>query len=306
MTAGHAGHDHRVAGDADTRYLRAALGLLVAFMAFEIVVALISGSLALFADAGHMVSDAGAIAGALWAIRLAARPAQGRWTFGFKRAEIVSASLNGITLVVVAVIIAIEGVERLVHPPDVEGTPVLVVALVGVVVNVAATWVLAKANRTSMNVEGAYRHILTDLYAFVGTAVAGLIIVLTGWTRADSIASLVVVMLMLHAAWGLLRDSGEVLLEAAPEGVDLDDIRAHILAVPEVSAVHDLHVWTVTSSMPALSAHVVVDDACFQNGRAPQVLDRLQNCLGGHFDVEHSTFQLEPAGHTEHEHTTHD
>jgi len=302
----HGGHSHGVAPDADSRYLAVALGLIVGFMVVEVIVAVVSDSLALLADAGHMLSDAGAIAGAIWAIKLAARPAGGRWTFGFKRAEIISAALNGLTLVVVAVLIAIEAVQRLVHPPTVGGTPLLVVALVGVVVNVAATWVLARANRSSLNVEGAFRHILTDLYAFIGTAVAGVVILVSGWTRADAVASLVVVALMLHSAWGLLRASGRVLLEAAPEGVDLDAVRGHLLDLPEVVAVHDLHLWTVTSSMPSVSAHVVIADDCFYNGRAPQVLDRLQTCLGGHFDVEHSTFQLEPAGHLEHEHAEHD
>lgn len=181
----------------------------------------------------------------------------------------------------------------------------LTVALVGVVVNVAATWVLAKANRSSLNVEGAFQHILTDLYAFIGTAVAGVVILVTGYTRADAIASLLVAVLMFRAAWGLLRDSGRVLLEAAPDHISLESVRTHMLELPEVSAVHDLHAWTVTSDHPALSAHVVIDEICFVNGFAPQVLDRLQRCLAGHFDVEHSTFQLEPAGHDEHEPAVH-
>ena len=303
---GHGGHSHTISSDADTRYLWAALGLFLAFMALEVVVAVTSGSLVLLADAGHMLSDAGAIGAALWAIRLAARPAAGRWTFGLKRAEILSAAGNGITLLVVGVLIAFEAVQRLIHPPDVGGTAVLVVALVGVVVNLVATLVLARADRSSMNVQGAFAHVLTDLYAFVGTAVAGLVILLTGWTRADGVASLLVVALMLHAAWGLLRDSGRVLLEGAPDHMDLAVLREHIVDLPEVVDVHDLHVWTLTSQLQALSAHVVVADDCFHNGFAPQVLDRLQGCLGGHFDVEHSTFQLEPASHAAHEAGTHD
>jgi cobalt-zinc-cadmium efflux system protein len=301
----HAGHSHAISPEADVRYLWTALSLFVAFMLLEIVVAVASGSLVLLADAGHMLSDAGAIAGALWAIRLAARPASGRWTFGLKRAEILSAAGNGLTLLVVGLVIAIEAIRRLVDPPDVGGSEVLVVALIGVAVNLVATWVLTRADRRSMNVRGAYAHVLTDLYAFIGTAVAGLIIVLTGWTRADGVASLVVVALMLHAAWGLLRDSGRVLLEGAPDHMDLDVVRQHMLDLPEVAAVHDLHVWTLTSQLQALSAHVVVVDDCFHHGFAPQVLDRLQHCLGGHFDIEHSTFQLEPASHTEHESGAH-
>jgi cobalt-zinc-cadmium efflux system protein len=195
----------------------------------------------------------------------------------------------------------LEAVRRLIHPPAVAGGAVLTVALIGVVVNVAATWALARANRSNLNVEGAFQHILTDLYAFIGTAVAGVVILLTGYTRADAIASLLVAVLMLRAAWGLLRDSGRILLEAAPAHVSLTAVRDHMLELPEVSAVHDLHAWTVTSDQPALSAHVVITDTCFSNGDAPRVLDRLQQCLTGHFDVQHSTFQLEPAGHQVHE-----
>jgi cobalt-zinc-cadmium efflux system protein len=294
-----------VSSDADRRYLWTALALLGAFMVGEVVVAFLANSLVLLSDAGHMLSDVGALAVALWAMRLAARPAEGMWTFGWKRAEIVSAALNGITLLVVSGIVTFEAVRRLIDPPDTEGAPVLVVALVGVAVNLVATWVLARANRASLNVEGAFKHLLTDLYGFLGTVVAALVILVTGYTRADPIASLVVVGLMVHAAWGLLRDSGRVLLEVAPASTDLDEIRAHLLREPHVHDIHDLHVWTVTSELPALSAHIVVDDSCFTDGHAPQLLDELQACLVGHFDVEHSTFQLEPAGHSRHEQGAH-
>lgn len=299
------GHEHGVSADADRRYLAIALGLILAFMAVEVVVAFVSGSLALLADAGHMLTDAAAIGGSMWALHLAARPARGAWTYGFQRAEILSAAVNGITLLAVAVLVGYEAIRRLIDPPPVAGTPLLVVALAGVAVNLAATWVLAKANRTSMNIEGSFQHILTDLYAFLGSAVAGLVIVLTGWERADPIASLLVVTLMLRASWGLLSASGRVLLEAAPEGVDLAEVRTHLLELPDIAAVHDLHAWTVTSGLPALSAHVVVTDGCFPTGRAGVVLDELQTCLAGHFDVAHSTFQLEPAGHTDHETSAH-
>ena len=299
------GHSHGMSADADRRYLWIALVLLVAFMALEVVVAFTADSLALLSDAGHMLSDVGAIVGALWAMSLAARPAAGRWTFGLKRAEILSAAVNGITLLVVSGVIAIEAVQRLLDPPETEGLPVLVVALVGIAVNLVATVVLARANRSSLNIEGAYRHILTDLYGFIGTVVAAIVILTTGYTRADAIASLVVVALMLHAAWGLLRESGIVLLEAAPDSTDLDEIRSHLVTEPHVHDVHDLHVWTVTSGLPTLSAHIVVDDSCFTDGHAPQLLDQLQACLTGHFDAEHSTFQLEPASHAAHEHGTH-
>jgi cobalt-zinc-cadmium efflux system protein len=279
--------------------------MLAAFMAAEVITAVLSGSLALLSDAGHMLSDVGAIAGALWAIALAARPPSGKWTYGLKRAEILSAAANGITLLVVAGIVTAEAITRLIHPPAVDGGPVIAVAVAGVVVNVAASWVLARANRSSLNVEGAFRHVLTDLYGFIGTVIAGIIIVTTGFTRADAIASLLVVALMVKAAWELLRDSGRVLLEAAPEDMDLEDLRAHLAEVPHVLGVHDLHAWTVTSGQPALSAHVVIEDSCFNDGHAPRLLDQLQNCLVGHFDVEHSTFQLEAAAHASHEPGTH-
>ena len=301
----NADHAHGVNADADRRYLLAALGLLAAFMLAEVVVALVSGSLALLSDAGHMLSDVGAIAAALWAIRLAARPAAGAWTFGWKRAEILSAAGNGITLLVIAGIVAVEAITRLIHPPHVDGGPVVVVAAAGIAVNIAAAWVLARASRSSLNVQGAFRHVLTDLYGFIGTVIAGIVILATGWTQADAIASLVVVALMLKAAWDLLAASGRILLEAAPKTIDLDDVRAHLLATEHVRDLHDLHAWTVTSSLPALSAHIVIDDACFTEGCVPRLLDQLQSCLAGHFDVEHSTFQLEAAAHASHEPGTH-
>ncbi len=302
---GHQGHSHGVGADADARYLTVALLLIIGFMVVEVVTAALSGSLALLADAGHMLTDAGALTASLWAARLAARPAAGVWTYGSKRAEILSAALNGITLLVVAALVAFESVRRLVHPPSVQGLFVVIVALVGVAVNLTAAWVLAKANRSSLNVEGSFQHILTDLYGFIATVIAGIVIVATGFARADAVASLVVVVLMVKAAYGLLKASGRVLLEAVPEGVDLDDVRGHLLGAAHVTDVHDLHAWTVTSSLPALSAHVVVEESCFLDGHAPRLLDELQACVGGHFDVEHSTFQLEAAGHRDHEGGTH-
>lgn len=301
----HGGHDHGVAPDADRRYLVIAMVLILGFMVAEVVVAVLSQSLVLLADAGHMLTDALAIGGALWAMRLAARPESLRYTFGLKRAEILSAAANGITLLVVAALIAYEAIRRLFEPPPVGGAAVLVMALVGVVVNVAATWVLARANRSSLNVEGAFQHILTDLYAFIGTAIAGVVILLTGFARADAIASLLVVALMLRAAYGLLRDSGRVLLEATPADLDLPAVRTHVLDVEHVRDLHDLHAWTVTSGLPTLSAHIVVDDDCFTDGHAPRILNEIQECLTGHFDLDHSTFQLERADHGAAEAGTH-
>ncbi len=306
-SGGHGGsaHHHGVSAHADVRLLVTALSLIAAFMAGEVAAAITSGSLALFADAGHMLTDVGALGASIWAIRLAARPADGVWTFGLKRAEILSAAGNGVTLVAVAGVITIEAIVRLVHPPQVEGSVVLAVALIGAVVNLAATTVLARANRTSLNVKGAFVHLRTDLYAFCGTAAAGLVILLTHWSRADAVSSLLVAGLMGRAAWDLLRDAGQILLERAPQEVSLEEVRAHITDIEHVLGVHDLHAWTVTSNLSTLSAHVVVEDHCFASGHAPQILDALQRCLGAHFDLEHSTFQLEPASHAVHEHGQH-
>ena len=281
--------------------LLGALALICGFMMAEVAVGLIAHSLALFADAGHMVTDAGALAGAIWAARLAARPAGGVWTYGLKRAEILAAAANGATLLVVAALITFEAIVRLLHPPAVAGSAVLGVALAGVVVNMAATALLRRANLRSLNVKGAFRHVVTDLAAFVATAIAGVILLTTGFRRADAIASLVVVTLMLKTAAGLLHESGRILLEAAPANPTLGEVRSHLLEIPHVRGVHDLHIWTLTSELPALSAHVVVEDCCFVENHAPQVLDDLQACLAGHFDVEHSTFQLELLAHLEHE-----
>ena len=285
----------------DIRLLGVALSMIVCFLAVEVVAGLLASSLALLADAGHMLVDALALVMAMAAGRLALRPAEGRWTFGLARAEVLSAAINGVTLLVISAVIAVEAVRRLVHPLDVEGVPLVVVAVGGLAVNVGATAVLARADRRSLNIAGAFAHVVTDAYAFAATIVAGVVVLTTGFNRADPIASLVVVALMLRAAWGLLRDSGHVLLEAAPEHVDLSNLRGHLLDTAHVLDVHDLHVWTSGSRLPSVSAHVVVADACFSEGLAPRLLDELQDCLVGHFDVEHSTFQLEPAGHTQHE-----
>lgn len=305
--AGGHSHSHRVGPDADVRYLLMALGLISAFMLGEVVAAIASGSLALLADAGHMLTDVGALVAGVWAARLAARPATRTWTFGLKRAEILSATGSGVLLVLVAVVISIEATRRLIGPPPVDGSVVLAVALAGALVNAAATAALARANhrRPSLNVQGALAHVATDLYAFLGTAVAGLVIVLTGWNRADAVASLLVAALMLVAGRKLLAQAGRILLQGAPEELSLDDVRSHLIGLEHVVGVHDLHAWTVTSGQPTLSAHVVVEDHCFASGHAPEILDALQSCLGRHFDVEHATFQLEPASHAAHEHSRH-
>jgi cobalt-zinc-cadmium efflux system protein len=266
------GHSHGVSQDADRKFLTIALALIVSFMAVEIVVGALAQSLALIADAGHMLTDAAAIGLALVAMRLAARPAKGAFTYGLKRVEILSAQANGVTLLILAVVFIVEGILRLIDPPVVRGGLVLATALFGIVVNLAAAYALSKANRQSLNVEGSFQHILTDLYAFIGTAIAAAIILATGWQRADPVATLFVAALMLKAGSGLVRDSGRVFLEASPRGIDPDRVQQAILATSGVVGVHELHVWEVTSGFPALSAHVLVDQAWGGAGRRPRVL----------------------------------
>jgi cobalt-zinc-cadmium efflux system protein len=300
----HRGHHpgpggHPVAGDR--RALKLALALLIAFMVFEVSAAVASNSVVLLADAGHMLVDVGAIACSLLAIDLAARPETGSHTYGLKRAEILAAAGNALALLVVAALVTFEAVGRLLHPEAVDGAVLIVVAAVGAAVNLVATVTMSRANRQSLNIEGAYRHILTDLYGFAGTLIVGVVIVATGFDRADAIASLVVVLLMLRAAVQLLRPGVHILLEATPDDIDLEEVRRHLIELPEVQSVHDLHAWTLTSSLPILTAHVVVTDECFSSGDAGRVLDHLQDCLSGHFDVGHSTLQFESAGHLEHE-----
>jgi cobalt-zinc-cadmium efflux system protein len=282
-------HAHHVRAGDDRRALSIALALILGFMVAEVVVGILAGSLALLSDAGHMLTDAAAIALSLVAARLATRPAEGAMTYGLGRAEILSAQVNGITLLVLAVLVTWEAVQRLGSPPEVDAAPVLVVALAGVAVNLLAARVLAGAGRQSLNVEGSFRHVVTDLYAFIATALAAVVILATGFDRADTIASLFVAALMLYSAYWLLRASGRVFLEAAPEGVDVSAIGNTLAAEPHVVQVHDLHVWEVTSGFPALSAHVVVERDCDCHA----VRAGLERLLEDRFDLHHTTLQVE-------------
>jgi cobalt-zinc-cadmium efflux system protein len=286
---GHAGHSHGVSADADVRKLAIALGLIVGFMCFEIVIGLVAESLALLSDAAHMLTDAAALGLSIVAIRLVARPARGVMTYGLKRVEILSAQANGVSLLVLALLIVFEAIRRLINPPDVGGTLVLIVALVGIVVNLLATWTLAQANRESLNIEGSFQHLLTDLYAFIATAIAGAVIIWTGFARADPIASLLVATLMLRAAYGLLRASGRVFLEAAPAGLDPDEIGRLLASQPNVREVHDLHVWEISSGFPALTAHVLVapDTDCHRTR------GQLALLLQEQFGIAHTTLQVD-------------
>ncbi|HWB67075.1 MAG TPA: cation diffusion facilitator family transporter [Mycobacteriales bacterium] len=289
----------------DERLLLVGAGVLAGFTAGEVVGAVLAGSLALLADAGHMLTDVLALAASALVSRIARAPARGHWTFGWARTEVLSAAANGITLLVIAALVTAEAIRRLLHPPGVAGSTLIVVAVIGLAVNAVVLVIIGRTERRSLNVAGAIAHVLTDGYAFAATIIAGAIVVGAGWRRADPVASLVVVALVLRAAVRLLRESGRVLLEAAPTEVDVELVRRHLLETEHVVDIHDLHVWTVTSGLPALSVHVVIAPECFTEGRAPRLLDELQSCLTGHFDVQHSTFQFESVGHLDHEAPTH-
>jgi cobalt-zinc-cadmium efflux system protein len=258
-------------------------------MAVEIVAGLLASSLALLSDAGHMLGDAGALALALVALRLAARPPRGAMTFGLKRAEPLSALINGVTLVVLGLVFAVGGVARLVSPADVDGAVVLATAAVGIPVNLLAARLLSSARRRSINVQGAFAHVITDLYAFVLTAIAGAVILATGFDRADPLAALAVAALMLWAGGGLLRASGRIFMEAAPRGIDPGEIGQALASQRGVVEVHDLHVWELTSGFPSLSAHVIVAPQADCHG----VRAHLEDLLESRFAITHSTLQVE-------------
>jgi len=278
-------HTHRSA----RRPLAIALALILGLMAGEIVFGVAAGSLALLADAGHMLTDAAALALALAAATFAHRPPRGRWTFGFRRLEILAAHVNGMLLVAVGVVIVYTAIRRLVDPPEVRGGIVLAVALVGMAVNVVAAWLLHEPSRDSLNVRGAFLHVATDLAAFVGTAVAGAIILATGWDRADPLASLVVAGLIFWSSVSLLRESSRILLEVAPD--EPRELADAMLAVPGVTDVHDLHVWTVGSGFPSVSAHVLVEPGADCHA----LRQELAALLRDRFELEHSTLQVEHA-----------
>jgi len=260
-------------------------------MVGEVVFGLVANSLALLADAGHMLTDAAALGLAIFAASMAARPAHGRWTFGYKRVEVLAAQINGLTLLIIGVWIVYGAIRRLIEPDDVRGGIMLAVALVGILVNGLATLLLSRASRESINVRGAFVHVLNDLAAFVGTAVAGGLILATGWDRFDPIASLFVAALIGWSSWGLLRDSTQIFLESAPAEIDPDEVGREIAASLEVVEVHDLHIWTVTSGFPALSAHVLVKPGADCHA----IRRRLEGMLVERFGLDHTTLQVDHA-----------
>jgi len=283
------GHDHGARADADSGPLAIALGLILAFLVAEVIAAIVANSIALFSDAAHMLVDAGALALSLYAARLQRRPPTGRMTFGFGRAEILSAQANGITLLALGLVIVVEGIQRLFDPPSVTAPIVVATATVGALVNLTAIWQVSRANRESLNVEASFRHLVTDFFAFAATIVAGLVVWTTGFDRADPIASLAVAGSMLIAAWPLLRKTTRVLLEAAPEDMAPEEIAAAIRAHRGVTGLHDLHVWEIGSDFPALSAHVLVarDEDCHRVRR------ELEELMHDRFRIEHTTLQVE-------------
>ncbi|RCV52005.1 cation diffusion facilitator family transporter [Marinitenerispora sediminis] len=310
MGIGH-GHGHGHGGLADGSTAAAAhrgrmvvvLVLTLGGMAVQVAGGLVSGSLALLADAGHMAADSFGIVLALFAIWIAARPFSPKRTFGFQRAEILAAAANALLLFGLCGYIAYETVHRLADPQPVAGPTMLAVALLGLAVNIAGLLVLRRGQSQSLNLRGAYLEVFSDMLSSLGVIVAALLVWLTGWQQADSVVSLGIAAFIVPRAWSLLREAVHILLEATPRDMDLDEVRSHLLAQPGVLDVHDLHAWTITSGVPVMSAHVVVEEE--RLGECGRMLDELHACLSGHFDVEHSTLQLEPAGHASHEGARH-
>ncbi len=304
MGAQH-GHSHATANTGRGR-LAIALGLALVALVVELVGAAVTGSLALLADAGHVLTDAVGLVLALVAATVATRPAGARATFGWRRSEVLAASANAVLLMGIVLFVVIEAVQRLREPSDITPGPLLVAAGIGLVVNAVSLVVLSTGQHQTINVRGARLEVLGDLLGSVAVVVAGIVIALTGWAYADPIASLLIAAMIAPRAWWLLRDALDVLLEAVPRSIDLEDVRSHVRSVEGVIDVHDVHAWSITEGLPVLTAHVVVDDEVLHRADSAQLLDALQQCLADHFDVEHSTFQIEPASHRDHELATHD
>jgi cobalt-zinc-cadmium efflux system protein len=303
-----AGHDHfhsHASGRAqDRRRLLIVLAVTASVVVVEAVGAWLSGSLALLADAGHMLTDAAGIVIALSASLIATRPVSPRRTFGYHRVEIFAAVLNALVLLGVCAYLAYAGTRRLIDPADVDAGQMLVFAVIGLASNVVSLMLLSSRRDSSMNMKGAYLEVVSDTLGSVAAIVAGVLVLTADFLRADSIASLLIAAMVLPRAWALLREAGGVLLEAAPRGVDVEEIRGHLCVVAGVVDVHDLHAWTITSGMPALSAHVTVtQDSLAERGVGP-ILDDLTGCVSTHFGIDHATFQVEPESHRDHEHDT--
>lgn len=301
-------HVHAHHGGATTgnrRRLAIVLSITVVVMLVEVVGALVSGSLALLADAAHMLTDVGGLVLALVAAALSLRPPSDARTWGWRRAEVVAAAFQAAVLLAVGGFVVVEAVRRLISPPAVESGPMLVFGVVGLLGNAIGIAVLATARSDNLNMRAAFLEVVNDALGSVAVIVAAGVIALNGWTRADAVASLVIAALIVPRTIALLRESVDVLMEATPRGLDLSLVREHVLAMPHVHEVHDLHASQVATGLPVLTAHVVVDDSCFHDGHLRTLLDDLQACLAEDFDVEHSTFQFEALGHVGHEHAAH-
>ena len=298
-------HDHHAgpAALADRRRLALVLTITGTVLVAEVVGAILTGSLALLADAGHMLTDAAGLVIALVAAHLVTRPATSHRTWGFQRAETLAAAAQALLLLGVGTYVFVEAVRRLVEPPEVASVGMLVFGVVGLVGNAVSIGVLARSRSANLNLRAAFLEVLNDALGSVAVIVAAVVIITTGWTRADALVSLLIAVLILPRTVVLLRDTTRVLLESTPVGLDLNEVRSHLLEVPHVQAVHDLHASQIATGLPVLSAHVVVDDDCFHDGHIPRLLDQLQACVAEHFpvSVEHSTFQFEQATHTQHE-----
>ncbi len=293
-------HNNTAATEHRSR-LRIVLGIASAILLVEVLGAVLTGSVALLADAGHMLTDVSALTLSLIAVALANREPNTRRTYGLQRAEILAALLNSVFLIGVGVFIFVESIRRLSSPPAVAAGSMLAFALIALAGNAIAVCLLTAGQRTSLNIRGAYLEVLSDMLGAGVVVIASIIIWLTGIRQTDAIAGLIISLLILPRAWSLLRDALNILVEATPKNIDLDEVRGHLLEVDGVEGVHDLHAWTITSGVPVLSAHIVVNDTTFSQNIAGPLLDKLCNCISDHFDVEHSTFQLEQIGHQDHE-----
>jgi len=301
---------HNHAGEVHTlnqRRLATAFAITASILLAEVVGAVLTGSLALLVDAAHMLTDAGGLATALVAAKLTRRPATAKRTWGFARAEVLSATAQAAVLLAVGLFVIIEGVQRLFDPPEITSIGLLVFGVIGLGGNIASILILAGSRKNNFNLRAAFLEVVNDALGSVAVIVAAIVIAVTGWGGADAIAGLLIGLLILPRAFKLLRETVDVLLESTPDGLDLEDVRTHLLARKHVVGIHDLHASQIATGLPVLTAHIVVDPACFSDGSAPRLLDDLQLCVAEHFDVsvEHSTFQLEPSGHSNHEHTPH-
>ena len=304
MSHGHQ-HEHGQSAGGHRRSLAVVLAISSSILLVEVIGAFWSGSLALLADAGHMLTDVAGLSLALVAAVLAGRPATDARTWGYRRAEVLAAAAQAAVLLAVGVFVLVEGVRRLFEAPHVAAGSMVVFGLVGLLGNAVSILLLTRIQNGNLNTRAALLEVINDALGAVAVLVAAVVIAFTGWARADAVASLLIGVMIIPRTWKLLRDTVDVLMEATPKGVDLAAVRAHIVQVAHVHEVHDLHASSVASDLPVLTAHVVVDNSCFHDGHLPTLLDQLQQCLIGHFDVQHSTFQFEPASHAAHENAAH-